>query len=252
MRLRFLRTIREDLDAVLERDPAARNRIEVALLYPGVHAVWTHRLSNKLWRMGAKFPARALSQASRFATMIEIHPGATIGPRLFIDHGAGVVIGETARVGADVTLYHGATLGGTSLNHGKRHPTVGDRVMVGSGAKLLGPIDVGHDSRVGANAVLVKSVADHSVVVGVPGQVVAAGAPAQAAPSTPAASSTGDSSEAPAGSTDDRSNPDPLAFAVRSLLRRVAALEQAASGGATPGQPLYRDDGVWETTDYAI
>jgi serine O-acetyltransferase len=248
MRLRFLRTIREDLDAVLERDPAARTGLRL-LLYPGVHAVWTHRLSNKLWRMGAKFPARALSQASRFATMIEIHRARPSGHGL-IDHGAASSSGRQLGSGPMspcITVPRWVA----SLNHGKRHPTVGDRVMVGSGRNSRSD-HVGHDSRVGANAVLVKSVADHSVVVGVPGQVVAAGAPAQAAPSAPAASSIGDSSEAPAGSTDDRSNPDPLAFAVRSLLRRVAALEQAASGGATPGQPLYRDDGVWETTDYAI
>lgn len=252
MQWRFLRTIREDLDAVLDRDPAARNRIEVALLYPGVHAVWTHRLSNKLWRMGAKFPARALSQASRFATMIEIHPGATIGPRLFIDHGAGVVIGETAEVGADVTLYHGATLGGTSLGHGKRHPTVGDRVMVGSGAKLLGPIIVGDDSRVGANAVLVKSVSDHSVVVGVPGQVVAPAATTTDSSQAPAEHTEGKPAAQPGHGQSEQPDPDPLAFAVKSLLRRVEALEDAASGGHSPGQPLYRDDGVWETTDYAI
>jgi serine O-acetyltransferase len=252
MRVRFLRTIREDLDAVLERDPAARNRLEVALLYPGVHAVWTHRVSNRLWRMGAKLPARALSQASRFATMIEIHPGATIGPRLFIDHGAGVVIGETATIGADVTLYHGATLGGTSLNHGKRHPTVGDRVMVGSGAKLLGPIEVGDDSRIGANAVLIKSVSDHSVVVGVPGQVVA---PSATSPAFPIATSPVDDVQAegaPRRSSTDQSDPDPLAFAVKSLLRRVEALEEAKSGEGVADRPLYRDDGVWETTDYAI
>ena len=169
--------MRRDVESVVERDPAARNGFEVALLYPGVHAVWAHRVSNALWRNGARLPARTVSQATRFLTGIEIHPAATLGPRLFIDHGAGVVIGETAEVGSDVTIYHGVTLGGTSLDRGKRHPTIGDRVTVGAGAKVLGPLTVGHDSRIGANAVLVRSVDSHSVVVGVPGQVIAHGTP---------------------------------------------------------------------------
>ena len=129
-----LSTVRDDLDAAIASDPAARNRAEVALLYPGVHAVWSHRISHALWRRGAKLPARALSQLTRAVTNIEIHPGATIGPRLFIDHGAGVVIGETTEIGADVVLYHGVTLGGMSLDPVKRHPTLGDHVMVGAGA----------------------------------------------------------------------------------------------------------------------
>lgn len=243
MRWPIITTLIDDLDAAIDRDPAARNRVEVALLYPGVHAVWSHRISHALWRRGAKFPARVLSQATRFVTNIEIHPGATLGPRLFIDHGAGVVIGETAEVGCDVTLYHGVTLGGTTLNATKRHPTIGDRVMVGAGAKLLGPIEVGDDSRVGANAVLVKSVDDGSVVVGVPGQVVA-----------PAAATARQHADA-RPREEDASAPDPLAFAVRSLLRRVEQLEAtvAAEGPAdAPAGPRCRPDGVWEPQDYVI
>jgi len=160
-----------DLDAVIERDPAARSRFEVATLYPGVHAVWSHRISHAMWQRGAKYPARALSQFTRMVTNIEIHPGATLGPRLVIDHGAAVVVGETAVVGADVTIYHGVTLGGRSMNRRKRHPTVEDGVLIGTGAALLGPITVGEGSRIGANSVVVKSVPPGSVVVGVPGRV---------------------------------------------------------------------------------
>lgn len=239
MRWPFPQSLHDDLDSIVDRDPAARNPVEVALFYPGVHAVWAHRVSNQLWRRGARLPARGLSQLARMAFNIEIHPAATIGPRLFIDHGAGVVIGETAEVGADVTIYHGVTLGGTSLDPGKRHPTVGDRVVIGAGAKLLGPITVGPDSRIGANAVLVKSVDPESVVVGVPGQVVA---PA------PQRDRSRTGLRAVGTSTVD---PDPLAFAVRSLLRRVERLEHAEEqDGSVPS--LYRDDGVWEPTDYAI
>lgn len=173
----MLRTAGEDLDAVLERDPAARSRFEVATLYPGVHAVWSHRVSHALWRRGAKYPARVLSQVTRMVTNIEIHPGAVLGPRLVIDHGAGVVVGETAEIGADVTIYHGVTLGGRSLDPVKRHPTIGDGVLIGTGAAVLGPIEVGNGSRIGANSVLVRSVPAGSVVVGVPGQLAAAGKP---------------------------------------------------------------------------
>jgi serine O-acetyltransferase len=228
--------MREDVTAVLERDPAARTPIEVVLLYPGLHAVWAHRVSHTLWTHGAKFGARAMSQAARFATGVEIHPGAQIGPRLFIDHAAGVVIGETAEVGADVTVYHGVTLGGLSLDRVKRHPTVGDRVIIGAGAKVLGPIDIGADSRIGANAVLVKSVAPNSTVVGVPGQVLAPHAEAD----------PGNEHDPVAAGSD----PDPVAFAVRSLLRRVATLEEAS--GNDPGAQIYRPDGVWDFDDYAI
>lgn len=169
----MLRTIREDIQAVLERDPAARHWLHVVLFYPGVHAVWAHRLAHRLWRAGWRLPALWLSYFTRFMTGIEIHPGAQIGPRLFIDHGMGVVIGETAEIGPDVTLYHGVTLGGVSLHKGKRHPTLEAGVVVGAGAKVLGAITVGRGTRIGANAVVVKDVAPESVVVGVPGRPVA-------------------------------------------------------------------------------
>ncbi len=161
----------------MERDPAARSRFEVATLYPGVHALWSHRVSHALWRRGAKYPARALSQFTRMITNIEIHPGADLGPRLVIDHGASVVVGETAVVGADVTIYHGVTLGGRSTDPVKRHPTIGDGVLIGTGAALLGPITVGDGARIGANSVVVKSVPSGSVVVGVPGHIAPARVP---------------------------------------------------------------------------
>lgn len=165
-------TMAEDIAAVLQRDPAARSALQVALVYSGLHALWMHRLAHRLWRGNARFSARLLSQVARFLTGIEIHPGASIGRRLFIDHGMGVVIGETAVIGDDVTIYHGVTLGGTSLEKGKRHPTVGNRVTIGAGAKILGNIYVGDDSRIGANAVVVKDTPPNSVVVGIPGQIV--------------------------------------------------------------------------------
>ena len=163
----------EDLDAALREDPAASSRLEVALLYPGVHAVWAHRVAHALWRKKATLRpiARAISQIARGVTGVEIHPGATLGRRLFIDHGMGVVIGETAEVGEDVTIFHGTTLGGTSMSPGKRHPTVGNRVVIGAGAKILGPITLGDDARVGANAVVVKDIPECAVAVGVPAKI---------------------------------------------------------------------------------
>jgi serine O-acetyltransferase len=167
--------MRQDIRAVKERDPASRNWLEIVLCYPGLWAVWGHRVAHVLWRWRLKLLARLLSQVMRSITGIEIHPGATIGPGLFIDHGMGVVVGETAELGSDVTLYQGVTLGGTSLEKGKRHPTLGDRVVVGAGAKILGAITIGEGSRVGANAVVVKPVPEDVVVVGVPGEVVEPG-----------------------------------------------------------------------------
>ncbi len=164
--------LRQDIQSVFDRDPAARSAFEVALLYPGLHAVWGHRISHWLWTRNFKLLGRWVSQLVRGITGIEIHPGATIGPGFFVDHGMGVVIGETAEIGANVTLYHGVTLGGVSLNKGKRHPTLEDGVVVGAGAKILGAITIGANSRIGANAVVVKSVPANAVVVGVPGQVV--------------------------------------------------------------------------------
>lgn len=163
---------REDVNCVFERDPAARSRLEVLTTYPGVHALLWHRVSHRLWRRGWHYTARLLAFIARTWTNVDIHPGATIGRRFFIDHGSGVVIGETAEIGNDVTLYHGVTLGGTSWNKGKRHPTLDDGVMVGAGAKILGPIIIGTDARVGANSVVVKDVPPKRTVVGIPGKVV--------------------------------------------------------------------------------
>ncbi len=163
---------REDVSCVFARDPAARGFLEVIFIYPGVHAVMAHRISHRLWRRKHKFAARFLAFLARMFTNVDIHPGATIGRRLFIDHGAGVVIGETAEVGDDVTLYHGTTLGGTSWHKTKRHPTLGNGVLVGAGAKILGPIVVGDKVRVGANSIVVKDVPACCTVIGIPGKIV--------------------------------------------------------------------------------
>lgn len=166
------RQITEDVRCVAARDPAANSRLEILLTYPGVHAVIWHRIANRLWRRGWRVAARFLSWFARALTNVDIHPAATIGMRFFIDHGAGVVIGETAEIGNDVTLYHGVTLGGTSWSPGKRHPTLEDGVLVGCGAKILGPITVGAGARVGANSVVVDPVPPRMTVVGIPGRIV--------------------------------------------------------------------------------
>ena len=168
----MFKNIREDVASIFARDPAARTTFEVLTCYPGVHARIFHRMTNKLWHAGFKWLARFISHIARFFTGIEIHPGATIGRRLFIDHGMGVVIGETAEVGDGVTLYHGVTLGGTSWKEGKRHPTLGNNVVVGAGAKILGPITIGDGAKIGSNAVVVKNVPAGATVVGIPGRVV--------------------------------------------------------------------------------
>jgi serine O-acetyltransferase len=168
----MFRRIRDDIRSVFDRDPAARSFAEVLLTYPGLHAIWLHRLAHRLWTWKLKLLARVLSQFGRWLTGIEIHPGARIGDRFFIDHGMGVVIGETAEIGDDVTLYHGVTLGGTTWHKGKRHPTVGNNVVVGAGAKILGPITIGENARVGSNSVVVKDVPSGATVVGIPGRVV--------------------------------------------------------------------------------
>ena len=165
--------IREDIRCVFDRDPAARNSFEVLTAYPGLHAVLIHRMSHGLWNMGLKWLARVLSHFARWITGIEIHPAVTIGRRFFIDHGMGVVIGETAEIGDDVTLYHGVTLGGTTWKKGKRHPTLKNNVVVGAGAKVLGPITLEEGARVGSNAVVVKDVPGGATVVGIPGRIVA-------------------------------------------------------------------------------
>lgn len=237
-RLGLLASIRRDIDSVLERDPAARSRLEVFLVYSGLHAIWMHRIAHWLWMRNLKFLARWLSQLGRGLTGIEIHPGATIGPGFFIDHGMGVVIGETAEIGADVTIYHGVTLGGVSLEKGKRHPTIGDRVVIGAGAKVLGNITIGSDSRIGANAVVVKSVPPNSVVVGVPGQIVR-----RAQPHRP--------SDAP--DLNHSSLPDVIGVTLKQLLERVANLESRLEGHAGMGNRVHLPRAeVWDGQDFSI
>ena len=239
----MLATLRRDLRAARERDPAARSSIEVVLCYPGLHALWAHRVSHQLWRRGHRLTARVGSALTRAVTGVDIHPGATLGPGLFIDHATGVVIGETAQVGADVTIYQGVTLGGTSLEHGKRHPTIEDRVTIGAGAKVLGPVTVGHDSRIGANAVVVKPVPPNSVVVGVPGQVIARSRPR---------------TEHEALDLDDTVVPDLVGVSLQSLLARVDELERALDGRAGAGPvPAPADvrpspGGIWPGEDFSI
>jgi serine O-acetyltransferase len=229
--------VRRDVRSVRERDPAAKSDVEVLLLYSGLHAVWAHRVGHALWRRGVRTPARAISQASRFMTGIEIHPGAQLGQGVFIDHGMGVVIGETAEVGDDVTIYHGVTLGGVSLDEGKRHPTVGDGVTIGAGAKVLGNITVGAGSRIGANSVLVRSVAPGSVVVGVPGQVVSG----RASPDAPI----------PHKTLHVSGDPDPLGRAVKGLLDRVEHLERQV-GEPVADHAYRRDTDSWVGEDFSI
>ncbi len=168
----MFRLIREDVGCVRLRDPAARSEWETLLLYPGVHAIIWHRVAHRLWQAGWRFAARFIAWMSRLVTNIDIHPGATIGRQFFIDHGAGVVIGETAEIRDDVTLYHGVTLGGTTWSPGKRHPTLEDRVVVGAGAKILGPIIIGRGTRVGANSVVIEGTPPDVTVVGIPAKVV--------------------------------------------------------------------------------
>jgi serine O-acetyltransferase len=234
---KYVDMIRSDINSVLERDPAARSKLEVFFSYPGLHAVWMHRINHWLWQRGAKFLARLLSQLARALTGIEIHPGAKIGPGLFIDHGMGVVIGETAEIGADVTLYHGVTLGGVSLEKGKRHPTLGDRVVVGAGAKVLGNITIGSDTRIGANAVVVKSVPPNSVVVGVPGQIVR-----RAQPHRP--------TDLP--DLNHASLPDVVGVTLRQLIERVETLEERLQQHGH-GLHLPAPQGeIWREEDFVI
>lgn len=164
--------VKEDISVVFDRDPAARHSLEILTTYPGVHAVLSHRLSSRLWGVGLKWLARFIAHIARWLTGVEIHPGATIGRRFFIDHGMGVVIGETAEIGDDCTLYHGVTLGGTSWDKGKRHPTLGNNVVIGAGAKVLGPITVADNARIGSNSVVVKNVEADTTMVGMPAHAV--------------------------------------------------------------------------------
>lgn len=168
----MFKTLREDIEAVFERDPAARSKFEVILTYSGLHAIWFHRLAHGLHKRKLLFLARLISQFARFITGIEIHPGAKIGRKLFIDHGMGVVIGETCEIGDNVTIYQGVTLGGTGNEKGKRHPTIEDNVLIASGAKVLGSFTIGHNSKIGAGSVVLREVPPNSTVVGIPGRVV--------------------------------------------------------------------------------
>jgi serine O-acetyltransferase len=211
--------IREDVASIFERDPAARNTWEVLTCYPGVHAILIHRIAHWLWRHRVRWPARFVSHFGRFLTGIEIHPGATLGRRLFIDHGMGVVIGETAEVGDDCTLYHGVTLGGTTWKRGKRHPSLGHGVVIGAGAKLLGPINVGDRARIGSNAVVVKDVPPGATAVGIPARIIL---DEQDKSREEKAATLGFSAYAVSAKAED----DPLAKAVSGLLDHTVDIDK--------------------------
>lgn len=234
----MLEMLRQDIQCVYNRDPAARSTLEILLSYPDLHAIWGHRIAHWLWENNLRLLARWFSHLMRALTGIEIHPGARIGPGFFIDHGMGVVIGETAEVGRGVTMYHGVTLGGTSLHKGKRHPTIGENVVVGAGAKILGPITIGENSRIGANAVVVKSVPPNSVVVGVPGQVVLRSKP-RAVPDSP--------------DLDHTALPDAIGEAMVVMMQRMEALEKRLDGHDEGIPSLHTPDhGVWHGEDFSI
>ncbi len=212
--------LKEDVRCVFDRDPAARTTFEILTTYPGIHAVLVHRLSHALWNAGLKWLARVLSNLARWFTGIEIHPGAQIGRRFFIDHGMGVVIGETAIIGDDCTLYHGVTLGGTSWQKGKRHPTLGRDVVVGAGAKVLGPIDIGDGARIGSNAVVVKPVPAGATVVGVPGRLVERPQDEHSERRAAVAKKIGFDAY---GATRDA--PDPVAHAINCMLDHIHVMD---------------------------
>jgi len=205
----MLRQIKEDIDVALEKDPAARNALEVFILYPGVHALVSYRFNHWLWRIGLKFIARSMSQFTRWITGIEIHPAAKIGKRFFIDHGMGVVIGETSEVGDNVFIYQGVTLGGLATKKGKRHPTISDDVVIGAGAKILGPIKIGCNTKIGSGSVVLQDVPEYSTVIGVPGRVVFSGV-----------SSDLEDEDGP------ESFPDPVARAIECMLDRLPEMEK--------------------------
>ena len=227
----MFRRLRLDLQAVFDRDPAARTNWEVMTAYPGLHALWFHRLAHRLWNRRLFWLGRLVSHIGRACTGIEIHPGARIGRGFFIDHGMGVVIGETAEIGENVTLYHGVTLGGTSWNKGKRHPTLDDDVVVGAGAKILGPIRIGARTRVGANAVVVKDVPPDSVVVGVPGRVTHRHGERVIYT---------EHGHVHAVDLEHGALPDMTAGALRGLSERIEKLEQMA--GVAPSQPAQEEE----------
>lgn len=228
----MLASARRDVRRIQQEDPAARSVAEIILCYPGLQAVWAHRISHWLWTHRLRLPARFLAELTRKWTGVEIHPGAVLGSGVFIDHATGVVIGETAEVGDNVTIYHGVTLGGTSLDRVKRHPTVGDDVTIGAGAKVLGAITIGAGSQIGANSVVVKSVPAGAVVVGVPGQTV--------------------NRTQAHGTTDDARLPDPLGLSLQSLLTRVSKLEAAGNGQTAQRVIRPPEAGVWHGEDFSI
>ncbi|MDH2242261.1 serine O-acetyltransferase [Pseudomonas sp. GD03909] len=217
--------MREDIQSVFHRDPAARNAFEILTCYPGLHAIWMHRLSHWFWLHEWKWLARVSSNLGRWLTGVEIHPGARIGRRFFIDHGMGIVIGETAEIGDDVTLYHGVTLGGTSWNKGKRHPTLEDGVIVGAGAKILGPFTVGAGAKIGSNAVVTREVPPGATAVGIPGRVIVKSSDEQEAKRKAIAEKIGFDAY---GVSEDM--PDPVARAIGQLLDHVQAVEERLEG----------------------
>lgn len=229
-RISLWQQFKRDIACVFERDPAARSTFEVLTTYPGVHAIIFHRVANRLWLRGWRYSARLIAYLSRVFTNIDIHPGATIGQRFFIDHGAGVVIGETAEVGDDVTLYHGVTLGGTSWNKGKRHPTLGNGVMVGAGAKILGPITLQDRVRVGANSVVIQDVEPGCTVVGIPGKVVQLREAGKVNPF--------------GIDLDHHLIPDPVGKAIACLVERIAQLEQRLEGTAKDAEECLECEGA--------
>lgn len=222
----MFKTLKEDIQTVFARDPAARSVLEVIFCYPGLHALWLHRVAHYLWQHRFRFPARLLSHINRFSTGIEIHPGAEVGKRFFIDHGAGVVIGETAEIGNDVLLYQGVVLGGTTLKKGKRHPTIGNNVVIGAGAIALGAITIGDGARIGSGSVVVKPVPPGAAVVGVPGRIV-------------------EEKKKPLMDLEHGRLPDPVAEAIRLVLREQDKLEErlkrleSLSGLAVPKDELW-------------
>lgn len=207
----LFKTIREDIHTVFAEDPAARSTPEVILCYPGLHAIWLHRLAHSVWKKNLRLLARMISHLTRWTTGIEIHPGATIGRKFFIDHGMGVVIGETAEIGDNVLMYQGVVLGGTSREKTKRHPTIGNNVVIGAGATLLGPINIEDNARVGAGSVVVNDVPEGGTVVGVPGKIVRKKKPPKVKPKI---------------SLKHGDLPDPVSEAVNKLVDRIEALEK--------------------------
>ena len=222
----------EDVRAALERDPAARTRTEVVVAYPGLHSLWGYRIGHWFWTHHLRTFGRWISHLTRFFTGIEIHPGAQLGRRVFIDHGMGVVVGETTEIADGCSIYQGATLGGTSLEKGKRHPTLEENVVVGAGAKILGPVTIGANARIGANSVVLHDVPPGTVVVGVPGQVVTRRSP-----------------DSPPVSESESESPDAVGEAVVALMNRVADLERQAIGHVGSG-PQAPDHGVWRGEDF--